>query len=282
MGICQGGSGLICTLRDLAKVAFTCMNGGRYNGQQLIPEEYIKEATSLQISTCLQQTTEEQEGYGYQFWRCQNNSFSLYGMGGQLAVCIPDKNFILVTQADNTANPNGVQGIYDALWNCIYPYLLEEKQIQSNKEEQQSLENMIKNLSIKVEKGEKHTGLKPEIYEKTYYFNKNKMGITKCSLKSIPDKEMGIFSFCNENGDNQIKFGLGHMEEQVFPGTEYNCITSAAWICSNILHLRSYIIDECYASLNITMTFLDNTITLAMKKTSEPFLSMYDGHISGE
>lgn len=282
MGICQGGSGLICTLRDLAKVAYTCMKSGKYKGEQLIPEAYIKQAASYQISTCLQSFSEEQEGYGYQFWRCRNNSFSLYGMGGQLAVCIPERNFMLVTEADNTANPNGVQGIYDALFRCIYPYLSKKEVITGNQNDQKRLADSIKNLSIKTEKGEKNSEIVLEINEKGYQFKKNKMGIERCSFKFLPGEESGVFRYTNDTGRNQIKFGLGHMERQKFPGTKYDCITSAAWIHKKVLHFRSYVIDECYASVNITATFLENTITLAMKKTSEPFLSRYDGYATGD
>jgi len=37
-GISWGGSGVICTLRDLAKVALTTMNNGRWGNEQLLPE----------------------------------------------------------------------------------------------------------------------------------------------------------------------------------------------------------------------------------------------------
>lgn len=283
MGICQGGSGLICTLRDLAKFAFTCMRGGRYGGMQLIPENYIREATSCQISTCLQPVTEEQQGYGYQFWRCRNNGFSLFGMGGQLAICLPDKDFILVTEADNMANPNGVQGIYNALWNCINPHLNNDKTrfLNIGKAEEE-LTRMIANLRIKTEKGKMTSKLAEKVNGTPYYFESNTMGITQCSLIFEKDKNRLRFEYFNNNGLNSIDYGFGHMEKQKFPGTDYYCISSAAWIGENVLHLRSYVIDECYASLNITITFLEDTITLAMKKTSESFLQKYEGCISGE
>lgn len=283
MGICQGGSGLICTLRDLAKFAYTCMKEGRYGGIQLIPEDYIREATSWQISTCLQSATEEQQGYGYQFWRCRNNGFSLYGMGGQLAVCLPDHDFMLVTEADNMANPNGVQGIYDALWRWILPWLDNNKTaLPGTGAAGEKLSSIIAELRIKTEKGEADSKLGPKLNGRQYYFENDNMGIFQCSLLFEPEAEKGSFIFINDNGLNRIDFGFGHMEQQKFPGTEYTCISSAAWIEENVLHLRTYVIDECYASLNITMTFVNNIITLAMKKTAEPFLQRYGGCMSGE
>ncbi|BCJ96887.1 hypothetical protein acsn021_44560 [Anaerocolumna cellulosilytica] len=282
MGICQGGSGLICTLRDVAKFAYTCMKGGRYDGKQLIPEAYIKEATSFQISTCLQPCTEEQQGYGYQFWQTRDGGFTLYGLGGQLAVCLPKQDFMMVTMADNLTNPNGVQGIYDALWHHIYPYLMKQEvtAIPENSSLLNELRVTLSNLKLPVEKGERKTEQVSLIDGKGYHVADNPMGITQCSLTF--SEEVCVFSYINESGSHTLKFGLSSMAEQKFPGTEYTCVSSAAWVTENTLHLRTYIIDECYGSVNITMTFQENTITLAMKKTAEPFLEKYEGHASGE
>ena len=44
-----GGSGVICTTRDLARLALVYMNNGRIGGKQYLSEEYVKAATSRQI-----------------------------------------------------------------------------------------------------------------------------------------------------------------------------------------------------------------------------------------
>ncbi len=154
LGICQGGSGLICTLRDVAKVAYTCMHNGRFRGKQLIPEKFITEATAKQIDTCLQPAVEERQGYGYQFWRCRNNGFALYGIGGQLAICLPDHDFILATEGDTTANPNGVQAIYQALWHQLLPFLhgKENKPLMEAPVMAERLRDKITRLAVKPEK----------------------------------------------------------------------------------------------------------------------------------
>ena len=97
---CPGGhswsdSAVICTARDLLLLGKFLMNGGSWNGEQLLSREYVREATSKQIdnnplgveSYCTQ-------GYGYLIWRTYDNSFFFNGMGCQLCVCVPDKAFI--------------------------------------------------------------------------------------------------------------------------------------------------------------------------------------------
>jgi len=122
-GVSQGGSGLNCTLRDLLAVAELVMNGGIYRGERLLPEGYIREATACQVPTFHQPAYDEQFGYGYQIWRGRHDSFYFYGIGGQMAVCLPKEQFILVTMGDTLDNKNGIKDIFDAFFEMIYPWL---------------------------------------------------------------------------------------------------------------------------------------------------------------
>lgn len=123
MGISQGGSGLICSISDLAKFAYLCTNNGFYKGRQLIPLDYLKEATSKQIDTSMQSVVDEKQGYGYQFWKSRNNGFAMYGIGGQIAICMPQHKITFITTADTLDDKNGVKNIYESFWNEIYPYI---------------------------------------------------------------------------------------------------------------------------------------------------------------
>jgi hypothetical protein len=281
MGVSQGGSGLICTLRDMTRFAVMCMNNGVYNGQRIVPEEYIREATSKQTDTCMLYGIEEQQGYGYQFWRCRNNGFAMYGMGGQLAICLPDFDFILATNADNQGIPNGIHSVYSALWTEIFPYLKEKKgALKEDRASGEKLKDRLSKLEVKVVKGSVFREIAGEINGKRYLMAPNQMGISECRLEFREGNE-GTFFYINETGSHRIDFGLGHMKQQNFPEIDLLSINSAAWVSGNTLHLRSYIIDELPASVNITITFKGNTVTVAMKKIAENALNRYEGFASG-
>lgn len=283
LGVSQGGSGLLCTVRDLTKVAYTCMNKGVYQGKQLLPADYLKEATSFQISTCLQPVIEEQQGYGYQFWRCRNNGFALYGIGGQLAICLPDYDFMLVTVADTLSIPNGVQGIYEALWHQILPYLKagEQTPLPEAAFIKDKLLKTLRGLKVSTVEGLNTCSIVPHITGSIYELGRNPMLLSSCSFEFQREESGGSFIYTNPAGTHRLDFGFGTMKLQKFPDTEYNCISSAAWVTENTLHLRTSIIDECFSSVNMSFTFEDNTITIAMKKGIEPFLDLYDGFASG-
>lgn len=114
MGVSQGGTGLIMTLRDFSRLANFCMSDGR----GLISEGYLRAATGRQISTMERPAPEERHGYGYQFWRTRHG-FSMYGLGGQMGICIPEKKLCLCTTADLILDSTGVQPIYDAFFRWL-------------------------------------------------------------------------------------------------------------------------------------------------------------------
>ena len=117
-GTSWGGSGVLCKLQDMAKLAYVCLNKGRWGDKQLISEEYIQEATSKQIDNSLG----GHPGYGYQIWREKNNGFSFRGMGSQLAYCYPDKDFIFTCISDTQgagATGAGIQELFEILYEEI-------------------------------------------------------------------------------------------------------------------------------------------------------------------
>ena len=74
------------------------MNGGMWGDERVLPEAYVRAATSCQIDNAIRGNC----GYGYQIWREQENGFSFRGMGSQYAICFPDKEFLFTCIADTT------------------------------------------------------------------------------------------------------------------------------------------------------------------------------------
>ena len=117
-GCCQGGTGLCLSLRDLHRVSECLLRGG----DGLVPRWYAEEMGKKKIGTDLQDKPEERCGYGWQCWRTRAG-WAMYGMGGQLSVICPDRRAVLSTVADTRLDPFGVQRIYDAFFDEIWPHL---------------------------------------------------------------------------------------------------------------------------------------------------------------
>ena len=97
-----GDSAVLCTPRDLLKVARFTMNMGSWNGEQILNKAYMSAAVSKQIDNNVWGVNDhDSQGYGYLFWRTYENSYFFNGMGCQYAVCVPGKDLIMIYNGDN-------------------------------------------------------------------------------------------------------------------------------------------------------------------------------------
>ncbi len=85
-GTDMGGWGLWLSTRDIATAGQLWLDFGRWQGRQLIPEDYMREATSWQIQNGPSAWPDWVQGYGYQFWQCQQRCIRGDGAYGQFVV----------------------------------------------------------------------------------------------------------------------------------------------------------------------------------------------------
>ncbi|MGO9107826.1 MAG: serine hydrolase domain-containing protein, partial [Thermoguttaceae bacterium] len=116
-----GGYGLYLRTEDIAKFGQLYLQKGKWNGKQLIPAQWIEQATSKQVPNDQESHgnigIDWRQGYGFQFWRCTHDAFRGDGAAGQLCVVIPDKDAVIAITAD-TGN---FQGEMNAIWDKLHP-----------------------------------------------------------------------------------------------------------------------------------------------------------------
>lgn len=103
-GVNHGGFGLKLSPQDLVKIGQLYMQKGNWQGQQILPVDYIEAATKQQNSGGFP----EKDGYGYQWWIGKNSETAYYyaaGMGGQYIFIVPDLKLVTVITA-NSRRPN--------------------------------------------------------------------------------------------------------------------------------------------------------------------------------
>lgn len=121
-GIAHGGSGLICTPRDLQRLAHLLLDDGVHDGARLLPADYLRVATSPQADTALQtEAAALRRGYGYQIWLPRPGSWLLFGLGGQLVYGDPAHGLAVVLTADAQACGSGDRLIDDLLELLVDP-----------------------------------------------------------------------------------------------------------------------------------------------------------------
>jgi CubicO group peptidase (beta-lactamase class C family) len=118
-GIDAGGWGLSITTEDLAVFGQLLLQRGSWNGRQLVPAEWIDEATALQVDTSeADHGIDGRQGYGYQFWRCRpDGSYRADGAFAQLCIVLPEQDAVIVfTSGIPEAAP-----LLDLVWQHLLP-----------------------------------------------------------------------------------------------------------------------------------------------------------------
>ena len=257
VGNLQGGTGLCMSLRDLNTVALCVMRGG----QGVLPEWFCREMVKCHVDTLMQTPQEERFGYGWQCWRTRAG-YAMYGLGGQLAVCCPDKDTLLTTIADTRLDPVGVQRIYNAFFEEVYPYIGEEDMPFTRFSER------VVSLPHDPSCEREHAGV--------YRFSENMLGLNSLEIKK---NELIIG---NARGTNSLSFGLGENVQGSFPGWENApTLSSGGWMNGDKLHIRCFIIGDAPCGIDLLLQFKGSSVTVQAHKSFDPMTNAYEGVASG-
>jgi CubicO group peptidase (beta-lactamase class C family) len=146
-----GGYGLKLCTEDIAKFGQLYLQNGKWNGKQLVPQQWIEQATTKQVPNDQESHTkigiDWQQGYGFQFWRCTHNAFRGDGAGGQLCVVIPAQDTVVAI----TAQTGNFQGEMNAIWDNLLPACRAEA-LPEDASGQAKLTQTIANLAAHPEK----------------------------------------------------------------------------------------------------------------------------------
>ncbi len=95
----KAGWGLYILPEDIAKIGQMVLDGGRFEGKQIVPADWIEQATSTQMET---PETLGAYNYGYQIWVGRNErSFLFNGMFGQNVLGFFDTGTLVISNAGN-------------------------------------------------------------------------------------------------------------------------------------------------------------------------------------
>ena len=292
-GTSWGGSGMLCSLYDMAKSAYVCMHHGRWGERQLLPKDYVDAAVSKQIDNSLLGG----DGYGYQIWRLKRNGFAFNGMGGQYAYCFPDEDLLFACTADNQSDAQDkTMLLKEAVYEFVDAVKKSRKSEQSDKTESEVQrtkkdKESYKDLRFPDIQGDLTSSCRNEVDGIWYKLEENPMHIRKIRL--IFQEKSGILEYENARGQKQISFGLGEYCQGEFPefyfdeqiGTignrHYKCMAEGAWTEERKLYIRVCITDTYLGGLRMELSFKGNQIGIHMMKTAEWFLDDYQGFAGG-
>lgn len=119
-GVATGGYGLNVRVEDIAKLGQFYLQKGRWEGKQLLNEDWIRDAATpwSDNSNHGGKDSDWGSGYGYQFWMCKpENVFRGDGAFGQYCVVLPDQDMVIAINS----GVDDMGAVLDSIWKNILP-----------------------------------------------------------------------------------------------------------------------------------------------------------------
>jgi CubicO group peptidase (beta-lactamase class C family) len=217
LGMNTGGWGLSVQTEALAKFGQLYLQKGVWQGKQILPTEWIAEATSFHIQQPggdkpdrPKSNNDWLQGYGYQFWRCQHGNYRGDGAFGQFTIVLPEHEAVIVMTSENKDMP----GQLDLVWKHLLPALKEETQASD--------EAMIRKLRSLELTPPKSIVAKPNIErfnQKKFSLATNELGLTALTLSF--KEQVCILDLETKDGPQHLTCGFekwSHGEASI-PGT---------------------------------------------------------------
>jgi CubicO group peptidase (beta-lactamase class C family) len=283
-GYYHGGSDIFLTPRDMAKFGYLFLNKGKWNQQQIVSEEWVKESTSLKVKIPDNVSYAMDLDYGYWWW-IQDKGYMAWGAGGQYIIVRPDLDLVVVITANGFENINRYgEFMKSFLAKNIYSAIKSDSPLPANPSAFQELNNTI--LRIENPKETSNRSM-PEIAAKisnnNYILESNKMGFKStnltfdksaaCSWKyCLADKKINMQVGLKGNYIiNKIDFSMG-----VHPdGEEIAC--KGYWKNDDTFIIEHHIIGDpskqifelCFHEQNVTMKISTYGMNATIKGTIE-------------
>jgi CubicO group peptidase (beta-lactamase class C family) len=122
-----GGWGLRLKTQDMAKFGQLYLQGGNWQGKQILPQSWVKEATTMKIMQdpdapqSKKDSSDWLQGYCYQMWRCRHNGVRADGAFGQYIIMLPDEDAVIAIQAETPDMQEEINLVWQYLLPSMHP-----------------------------------------------------------------------------------------------------------------------------------------------------------------
>jgi CubicO group peptidase (beta-lactamase class C family) len=198
MGINTGGWGLRVKTEDMAKFGQLYLQKGKWNGKQVLPREWVEEATTLKIYQApdlpqsKRDSSDWMQGYCYQFWRCRHNAFRADGAYGQYIIVMPEKDAVIAI----TAETSDMQSELNLVWDYLLQAINDNK-LPADEKSSSELAQKLASLALPVPLKSTESAIESQISGKVFTFGEN-------------DKYIKSLSFLFNDGQCNLNLMIGN------------------------------------------------------------------------
>ena len=181
-GVTSGGWGLKLRSREIARFGQLYLQRGKWQGRQLLPESWVTQATSRQVSNGSNPASDWEQGYGYQFWRTRHGFYRGDGAFGQFCVVMPEHDAVVVI----TSGVRNMQAVLDLVWEGLLP-VFRPKPLPVDQRSQEQLVTRLGTLGVRKPSGSA-TPSNPELLGRQYDLSANTQKFESIRLDRTGDE----------------------------------------------------------------------------------------------
>lgn len=201
-GIHTGGYGLNVKTEDIARFGLLYLQKGVYNGQRILPESWIAQASAKQVSNGDDPNSDWAQGYGFQFWRCRHNAYRGDGAFGQYCVVMPEQDAVLAI----TSGLDDMQVPLNLVWDILLP-AMSAAPLPENRPAHDALTDRLATLKLDPPAGSAASPQAAAVSGQTYQVDANTINVDAVTLTFGADD--GLLTVKTPLGEAQIAFGYG-------------------------------------------------------------------------
>ncbi len=262
-GINTGGWGLSITTESIARFGQFYLQKGLWQGEQLVPTDWVAEATAKQVSNGDNPESDWAQGYGYQFWRCRHGAYRGDGAFGQYCVVIPEQDVVLAI----TSGLGNMQAPLDVVWQALLP-AMGANALPEDAGAHAALQQKLATLTLSPVQGEPSSDLIDKLSSQTYHFDTaeqptNESGEPKLEAVTLTFDQTGaLFTLRDTRGEQTIRVGSGEWIKGTMEihrrGTR-PLVASGAWAATDTYVIRLYFYQTPFCH-TITCQFVENQL----------------------
>lgn len=299
-----GGGGLFATTEDNLRLMKLYADGGVWEGERILDDEYVKRATTLQNESATEAKNnplakDNFVGYGYQIWMCRPNGvYRADGAMGQFTIVVPDKDMIIAI-TENASGAHWAQTTLDVMWEFL-ERIENHPAKEENTEKSECLKNRMGRLALPNPKCAPYSPIAANIEGRQWRvidgdFYMEDVGVAQhmsgCELPQPID--VFCFHFTSdeivmdwENSEEKERLVIatdGSRRHNTLPGRLISqVLLSGAWISENKLEVKARYIETCKEE-TLLFTFeekklkiTNSTMEFGMQKEIEIFAEAED------
>jgi hypothetical protein len=201
-GVTLGGYGIAIRPLDMAKLGMLYLYGGRWEGKQVVPAEWVEKSSRVQADTG------NDKDYGYLWWVYPTH-FAMEGYGEQKVMVVGDKEMVVVMTA--AIDWHDEQVLEDVLRDYVIPAATSDGPLADNPAAYEALQERVAYWANPVEPVEPMSETAKRVMGKTYVIGENIWGWKEITMSFEEGSAEGTATLLQTGGQIEVKIGLDNV-----------------------------------------------------------------------